>query len=144
MPMRHVAGYLSTSGSRPEPQHGEQRGGPDERCDRFWLRMTETYGHRWVSQYGEEPTSGWCQMVRSLSDEQVRRGLAACLDRARSRVERGESDWPPGLAEFYALCQRPRTPSYHRALPRRALKVDREALKRHLGAMRAALAGKAA
>lgn len=63
--------------------------------------MTEIYGHKWVSAYGEssdvEGAAGtWAKGLSGVSPQQVADGLRACV---------ASSDpWPPTLPEFRAMC----------------------------------------
>lgn len=64
----------------------------------LWRRMTEIYGHRWASAYGERPTDGWITAVGDLSADMIRSGLvkmARCGD---------HNAWPPTALEFRTLC----------------------------------------
>jgi hypothetical protein len=58
--------------------------------------MTEMYGHRWVSQQGEDPNDTWVRGLMGLTGRQLGAGLVACRDS-------GEG-WPPTLPEFRAAC----------------------------------------
>lgn len=66
----------------------------------LWLRMTEIYGHRWTSAYGEDPEVGaggtWAKGLAGLSPVQVAAGLSASIVSA--------NPWPPTLPEFRARC----------------------------------------
>lgn len=73
---------------------------PNKLLDRFWLKMTEMYGHRWISNYGAEPCedSVWGKVLAGLNGTQLAAGLGAL-------VERGEEfSWPPPANVFRALC----------------------------------------
>ena len=62
--------------------------------------MAHRYGHKWVSQYGDDPGSGaaveWRKTLAGLSPQQIREGLDA-------DVLRGD-DWPPSSARFRGMC----------------------------------------
>lgn len=64
------------------------------RARRLWLRMTEMFGHRWTTHYGNEPTTTWVSGLATLTDQQIARGL-------RTTATAGH-DWPPSLPQFYA------------------------------------------
>ena len=66
------------------------------RADRFWVRMSQAFGSKWVSCYGEKPTKPWINMIDSLSNVQVAHGLTEML--------KVKSDWPSDLRQFYQLC----------------------------------------
>jgi hypothetical protein len=48
---------------------------------RFWARMTELYGRKWVEEYGAEVPVSW----RELVDKYTPRELKAGIDRLRMR-----------------------------------------------------------
>jgi hypothetical protein len=64
--------------------------------DKFWARMSEIYGHRWVSSYGAAPSDTWARGLAGMTREQLARGLAACLKTGY--------EWPPTLPGFCKLC----------------------------------------
>lgn len=64
---------------------------------RLWLRLTEIYGHKWVSAHGESDESGtWLKGLSGLKPAQLSHGLSACMNR--------EEAWPPTLPEFRRMC----------------------------------------
>ena len=67
------------------------------RADRFWVRMSQAFGSKWVSCYGAEPTKPWIDMIDSLSNESIAHGLTEML--------KVKSDWPSDLKQFYHLCK---------------------------------------
>lgn len=70
----------------------------DERVmDRLWVRMTEIFGHKWVSQYGDEPLETWAKRLGALSKEEIAVGVNAC---ANSNLQ-----WPPSLPDFCGMCK---------------------------------------
>jgi len=66
------------------------------RSDKFWSRMSQAFGSKWVSCYGEKPSKLWADMIESLSNTQVAHGLTEML--------KVKSDWPPDIRQFYQLC----------------------------------------
>lgn len=71
---------------------------------RLWVRLTDTFGHKWVSSYGAEPSETWLAGLIDLSQEELKTGIIACLS--------WESEWPPTLPQFRSLCQ-PRREEAH-------------------------------
>lgn len=69
----------------------------DRVMTRLWLRMSEIFGYKWVSQYGPDPLETWAIRLGSLSTEEIGRGVNAC---AGSNLQ-----WPPSLPDFCAMCQ---------------------------------------
>lgn len=67
------------------------------------------YGHKWESSYGTaiDPDGVWQAVCGDLSNEEIRRGMAACRDECLA--------WPPSAPEFRALC-RPPTHWEHRRI----------------------------
>jgi hypothetical protein len=61
--------------------------------------MTGIYGHIWTSTYDDEAIKIWSATFtrRSLSREDLRRGISKCLDRG--------DKFPPNLPEFLELCR---------------------------------------
>ena len=64
--------------------------------NKLWVRMSQIYGHKWVSNYGSEPSKPWIDVVARLSNEQIAYGLQQIV----KRLEK----WPPDLIEFRQLC----------------------------------------
>ena len=66
---------------------------------RLWERMTEAYGFRWTSAFGEDAGRGagltWAAVLADLAVEQIAAGLEAAVRSYR---------WPPTLTEFRELC----------------------------------------
>lgn len=92
-----VSARLIGSGSRQikEQQSGQQ---PERVIDRFWLRMTQIYGHKWASSFGESDTDDtWAKGLADLTVDEMKKGFIAC-------VKSGEA-WPPTLPEFRRLCR---------------------------------------
>jgi hypothetical protein len=77
-------------------QPSEQQ--PERVIDRFWLRMTQIYGHKWSSSFGESDTDNtWAKGLADLTVDELKKGFIAC-------VKSGEA-WPPTLPEFRILCR---------------------------------------
>lgn len=74
--------------------------------DKLWLAMTETYGHRWTSNFGVsvDQNHAWAKHLSGVTGRQIANGLNAL-----SGVVDG---WPPSAPEFRAMClQVPGLPS---------------------------------
>jgi len=72
---------------------------------RVWTRMSEVYGHKWASQYGEvcdekgaltSAAKTWAQGLSRLRPEEISVGFSKLVVRA--------DPWPPSLPEFVGLC----------------------------------------
>ncbi|WP_147275183.1 replication protein P [Thioalbus denitrificans] len=62
--------------------------------------MSEFYGHRWESQYGQpggRAYQTWRRGLRGITPKQLAFGLSRCADRG--------DDWPPPLPTFRRWCQ---------------------------------------
>lgn len=83
--------------SKPESQPAKLK---SKLLDEFWLKMTEMYGHRWISNYGVEVDhdSVWGRVLAGLSGVQLATGLYALMDRGE------EFKWPPPANVFRAMC----------------------------------------
>lgn len=67
--------------------------------DVLWIKMTEIYGHKWMSSFGEKPTGTWTKVLNQIGRKQMALGLKRCFDRT--------DPWPPSLVEFRQLCYDP-------------------------------------
>lgn len=129
---------------RPVEQDSPSKELPLRVIARFWTRMSEIYGHKWVSQFGEvcdlngdlaSAAQTWSQGLATIPLEAISTGFSAL-------VEKG-NEWPPSLPEFLALCQpeKPLAP-YHRiatALP--PPEVDEQIARESLAKIRKILSG---
>lgn len=81
---------------------------------RLWERMTEIYGPRWSSGYGEpggKAFKTWSRALKNASTDNIKRGLGRCL-------QRDEQGWPPTLPEFMGMCEARTHPSHRVAITR--------------------------
>jgi len=100
----------------------------------FWLRMTEMYGHLWVSAYGDVPSELWAKAVARLSNDQIKMGLEACLYR--------DDNYPPNLPTFLKLCKPVYVPLCHRLFKKLPQpECDPNVVRSNLKLMRQALKG---
>ncbi len=83
--------------SKPESQPAKLK---SKLLDEFWVKMTEMYGHRWISNYGVEvdQDSVWGRVLAGLTGVQLATGLFALMERGT------EFDWPPPANVFRAMC----------------------------------------
>ena len=98
--MKHVSELMGSAmdhsqrSIESERPRGNNELGPV--MNRLWLRMTEIYGHKFVSSYGDAPNESWCRCMADIAPEQIASGLNALLSRNES--------WPPTAIEFRQLC----------------------------------------
>lgn len=73
---------------------------PDRLLERLWVKMTEMYGHRWTSSFGDNPNpdGAWATVLQGLTGQQLAHGLNM-LTFMGSRF-----DWPPAAPTFRELC----------------------------------------
>lgn len=64
---------------------------------RIWRRMSEIYGHKWVSQHGTQPSDTWTVALADVTVEQIAHAFRALL--------RELPEWPPSLPDFVRLCR---------------------------------------
>lgn len=68
----------------------------------LWARMTDLFGLRFTSSYGEDPMGSaglaWARGLAGLSPAQLGEGLRKCENGCT------KDGWPPTLSEFKALC----------------------------------------
>ena len=88
-PISQLAAAYQPSSASAEPVPNGKR------VSAFWTRMTELYGHRWTSAQGETPNPTWSKAISGLSNDELRKGLNACLTSTNA--------WPPSLPEFLAM-----------------------------------------
>lgn len=65
--------------------------------DRLWQRMAETYGHKWVSSFGEKPTLPWINKINNSEPLFLKAGIDEMFIQL--------PEWPPTLPEFISLCK---------------------------------------
>lgn len=66
---------------------------------RLWARMSEVFGNRWLTTYGDRPGSMWVEACDKLGAQRLSEGVQALI---ASGV-----DHPPSLPRFVALCAPP-------------------------------------
>lgn len=110
----------------------------------LFLRMQSTFGHKWLSLVPDETTQAlaiheWRHQLAGLSEDEIEVGFQRMLKRTGDK-----GAWPPGVAEFRALC-RPHRELYERAefqaraLPQ--LPADRATAEHHLAKLRGQIGG---
>lgn len=102
------------------------------------VRMTEVFGTRWTSQYGDTLPDTWRRALADMSGADIGQGLIACLKEAR--------EWPPSLPEFRRMCRparRENEAAYHappeRLLPHKLSDEERAKGREHIAALRSGL-----
>ncbi|PHR17869.1 MAG: hypothetical protein COA41_11255 [Sphingopyxis sp.] len=62
--------------------------------------MTETYGHRWTGNFGDQPDPdhAWAKHLSGLTGRQIARGIQ------NMTTGNQHNEWPPSALAFRALC----------------------------------------
>lgn len=79
--------------------------------DRLWLRMTEAFGHKWTSSFGERPTKTWTDGLNDMTVADLKRGLVSL------KMWQEDSGWPPTLLQFRELCRPHSAPAHSAYVP---------------------------
>lgn len=66
----------------------------------LWVTLTDLYGNRFTSQYGEDPLQTWGAVLRDCTEADIRAGIAM--------LEKKFPEWPPGPIVFKHLCRPPK------------------------------------
>jgi len=66
------------------------------RANKLWKRLNQTYGARFLDQFGPTPSDAWIEAIDSLTDEQVAYGLR--------KGTRDHPVHPPPLGAFVQAC----------------------------------------
>jgi hypothetical protein len=64
---------------------------------RFWKRMHEMYGDRWIASYSPEPSTAWIELLNRYTPGQIGTAIAALTEKPETRQH------PPSLPQFEAL-----------------------------------------
>ncbi len=134
---------VQSNKQKPQPQESKLVSLPEEQqiraITRLWQRMTQLYGHRHLSAWGQcadangnltDTAELWLQGLGRFTLSEVGNGV-------NKMVEKGQ-EWPPTLPEFMHLCKPKRLAPYHKmaqALP--APTVDRSIVMAELKKIRA-------
>lgn len=141
--MQFKQNEIIESSQQPNGQSSQRVASTNERVmARIWQRMTELYGHRWISAWGEvsnpdgtltSAAQTWAQGLGRYSLNEIRQAF-------EKLIERGD-EWPPTLPAFMGLCREKRAAPYHRvfgpALP--PPEVDPVFIREQLKKMRGVL-----
>ena len=64
---------------------------------RLWQVLSELYGHKFISQYGDEPSQVWARALENVGLANIKRGI--------ERLPERKDEWPPTAIEFFNLCR---------------------------------------
>jgi len=65
-----------------------------KRATGFWKRLTEWYGDRVTSSYGEVPPRDWCKLIDNADNDQIKRALM--------KIRSTYLNYPPTLPQVEA------------------------------------------
>ena len=123
-----VSARLIGAGS-PEKRELPSVKQPETVIDRLWSRMTQVYGHKWTSSFGEfDQDDTWGKGLADLSLDQIKTGFVSCLD--------SDQEWPPTLPQFRQFCKagKPIEP-YVPQIPHKLSEDQRKVGREHLSGM---------
>lgn len=103
---------LPSTGSKRTSQRSEQ---PEVKApeplslgllEKLWITMTQTYGHKWTSNFGDAPKAdhAWAKILGGLNGLQIANGLRRMIEVAAANAGTGKESWPPDATEFRAMC----------------------------------------
>lgn len=86
-------GESAQTSSATEHNESERR-----KVETLWSLMTQMFGHRWASSYGDavDPDGVWRASLKGISEQLVKQGL--------NQVAESGLSWPPSAPEFRAMC----------------------------------------
>jgi len=101
---------LPSTGSKRTSQRSEQ---PEVKAltplslgllEKLWITMTQTYGNKWTSSFGEvpKPDHAWAKILGGLSGQQIANGLHRLIELGQNDPE--VAKWPPSAPDFRAMC----------------------------------------
>lgn len=66
--------------------------------------MTQTYGHKWTSSFGDAPKAdhAWAKILGGLNGKQIAAGLHRMIEIGQTDPE--VAKWPPSAPDFRAMC----------------------------------------
>lgn len=72
--------------------------------EKLWITMTQTYGHKWTSNYGEAPKAdhAWAKILGGLTGHQLANGLRRLIE--LGQVDPEVAKWPPSAPDFRGMC----------------------------------------
>ena len=65
-------------------------------AEKLWEKLSSMYGYKFLRQFGETPDDVWIRCLLNIEGKKIAHGLQRCLDEYPK--------WPPGAAQFRALC----------------------------------------
>jgi len=80
-----------------KPEISSDGGTEATRIPRAWKRLAKMFGYSFTRQFGVADDGTWARGLRGYSEQEIARGLEACL--------RWHRDFPPNLSQFKQLCR---------------------------------------
>lgn len=93
-----AAGALAPANESQQQRASTSRMLDKALIDQLWLLMTQAFGHRWTTNFGNTDRGGvWARGLVGLEWNEITAGVAKCVEQAL--------EWPPTLGEFRKLCR---------------------------------------
>lgn len=99
---RDLAAKHSSTGLSGNPPNGSPsakditRTQAESLTAKLWPMMSQAYGYKFASQFGNEPNDVWIGAMQGVTGQQIAEGLRRCTEIYR--------EWPPGALQFRAVC----------------------------------------
>lgn len=90
---------LSSESIRQAPSGWQSVKQREEATLWIWQKLSQRYGHQWVSSYGETPNDEWLRSIEQLGAEAVKRGFFRVVNSDKF------TNWPPTLPQFEQACK---------------------------------------
>lgn len=74
--------------------------------ERLWMRMIESFGHKWTSNFGFAPNQSWKDGLADMTVADIKTGLA------NLKAWHDDDGWPPTLLQFRDLCKPHSSPAH--------------------------------
>lgn len=89
----------STTQRQSTTENGRSSTASEKLMARLWVLMTEIYGHKWASTYGQADSGTWGKVLCDVTGRQIANGMQALARRTGDQAA-----WPPSAPEFRDLC----------------------------------------
>ena len=99
----------------------------------LWALLGQTWGHKFLDQYGPSPNEAWSAALAAISPDQAKGALWKLI--------RAGSPFPPTLPEFMALAQKSRPAEVHPILTHQQPQMSQEQVAKRRAEMQELLRG---
>ncbi len=70
----------------------------------LWINLTQAFGQRFTSSYGEQDNGVWLEMLRDFTRIELGQGFKIMLSHFKQQERERKEVWPPNVKEFYLYC----------------------------------------